>query len=78
MKERQILIKKYSEPTYLGDSVYVHFDGYHFILETRNGYPDDPRNVIGLEPEVINKFMKHREELYKEFEKLRIKESTNE
>lgn len=48
------------EPTYLGDSVYAQFDGYHVILTTNNGYPDDPRNRIALEPEVLaslNKFV---------------------
>jgi hypothetical protein len=39
--------------SYLGDSVYADFDGYHIILTTENGYPDDPRNKIALEPEVM-------------------------
>jgi hypothetical protein len=39
---------------YLGDSVYAEFDGYSIILTTDNGYPDDPRNRIVMEPEVIN------------------------
>ncbi len=38
--------------TYIGDSVYAAFDGYSIILTTENGYPDDPRNVIYMEPEV--------------------------
>jgi len=38
---------------YLGDSVYVDFDGAGLWLTTENGYPDDPRNKIYLEPEVI-------------------------
>ena len=38
--------------TYLGDSVYAEFDGYSIILTTENGYPDDPRNRIMLEPQV--------------------------
>lgn len=37
---------------YLGDSVYAEFDGFNIYLTTNNGYPDDPRNVIALEPEV--------------------------
>lgn len=40
------------EKSYIGDSVYVDFDGYHIVLTTENGYPDDPRNRICLEPEV--------------------------
>lgn len=38
---------------YLGDSVYVEFDGNNLILTTENGYPDDPRNKIVLEPQVF-------------------------
>lgn len=38
---------------YLGDSVYAKFDGYGIELTTRNGYPDDPRNKIYLEPIVL-------------------------
>lgn len=37
---------------YLGDSVYASFDGYHVILTTENGYPDDPRNTIAIDDEV--------------------------
>jgi hypothetical protein len=40
------------EKAYLGDSVYVEIEGGMFKLTTNNGYPDDPRNVIFLEPEV--------------------------
>jgi len=39
---------------YLGDSVYADDDGYHIILTTENGYPDDSRNRIALDPEVRN------------------------
>jgi hypothetical protein len=38
---------------YLGDSVYAEFDGYGVWLTTENGYPDDPRNKIYLEPSVL-------------------------
>ena len=37
---------------YIGDSVYVEFDGFSFILTTENGTPVDPSNRIVLEPEV--------------------------
>ena len=37
---------------YLGDSVYVEYDGWSLVLTTENGYHDDPRNRIVLEPEV--------------------------
>jgi hypothetical protein len=42
---------------YIGDSVYVEFDGYQLILTTENGYPDDPRNRIVLEPEVLDSLL---------------------
>jgi hypothetical protein len=39
---------------YLGDSVYCELNEHgQIVLTTWNGYPDDPRNVIYLEPEVI-------------------------
>ena len=37
---------------YLGDSVYVEIEHGGIKLTTNNGLPDDPRNVIFLEPEV--------------------------
>ena len=39
---------------YLGDSVYADFDGEYVWLTTENGYPDDPRNKIALEPAVLD------------------------
>lgn len=38
---------------YLGDSVYAEWDGYHIVLTTNNGYLDDPRNTIALDPMVL-------------------------
>lgn len=39
---------------YLGDSVYAKIDEFgRLVLTTENGYPDDPRNLIVLEPEVF-------------------------
>jgi len=43
-----------SNKDYLGDSVYEDFDGFSIILTTENGYPDDQRNRIALEPEVMS------------------------
>jgi hypothetical protein len=54
---------------YLGNSVYASFDGYHIVLTTENGYPDDPRNQIALEPSVLrnlNDYNKRIYEFYKE------------
>lgn len=71
---REELIKHYQQKKYIGDSVYVHFDGYYFILETINGYPDNPGNRIALDPYVFEKFMKVREQYYMDLERLRDKE----
>ena len=39
---------------YLGDSVYVYYDGHGFTLTTENGLPEDPTNIIVLEWEVMH------------------------
>lgn len=39
---------------YLGDGVYVQYDGYMTILITTNGY--DTTNKIYLEPEILQAF----------------------
>ena len=41
---------------YLGDSVYVEFDGVGVVLTTENGLPDDPSNKIYLDPNVMESF----------------------
>jgi len=51
---------------YLGDSVYANFDGYHIILTTENGYPDDPRNRIALEPAVLSALNQYRDAIMAE------------
>ncbi len=48
---------------YLGDSVYVEFDGDHVILTTENGSPTDPSNRILLEPQVIYALSEYIKEL---------------
>ncbi len=47
---------------YLGDSVYVDFDGYALILTTENG-PAGPTNTIILEPEVYAAMVRYVERL---------------
>jgi hypothetical protein len=43
---------------YLGDSVYVDRDSDNrIVLTTENGYHDDPRNRIVMEPEVVSAFL---------------------
>lgn len=58
--------------SYIGDSVYVEFDGFHIILTTNNGYPDDPRNRIGLEPQVwasLDNWVKQLHEAIRDYNK---------
>jgi len=58
------------EKDYMGDSVYIEFDGYCAILTTNNGYPDDPRNRIALEPvvwEEMKRWMKQLDEFKAEW-----------
>jgi hypothetical protein len=50
--------------TYLGDSVYVHFDGWMLTLETNNGF--GPSNTIHLEPEVYAALVEFVDRLKKE------------
>jgi len=42
---------KENPKTYLGDSVYAEFDGYHIVLTTDNGL--GPSNTIALEDMVF-------------------------
>lgn len=58
--------KKYSEKTYLGDGLYVRFDGYHFILITENGV-----HWVGLEPPIFDALLQYRKELYEEAENIK-------
>ena len=39
--------------SYLGDSVYAHFDGWAVTLTTENDVLGDPSNLIVLEPQVM-------------------------
>ena len=42
------VLAKYAQPTYIGDGVYVNFDGYQIWVRTQQG------NEIALEPSVFN------------------------
>jgi hypothetical protein len=53
MNEPQPQLPPSALKQYLGDSVYAECDGFRVILTTENGYPDDPRNRIVLEPEAV-------------------------
>lgn len=45
-----------SEKAYLGDGVYMDFDGYHIVLTTNNGREDT--NTVYLEPEVLDNMLR--------------------
>lgn len=47
--------------TYLGDGVYVSFDGYQIWLDTRAQFPV---NRIALEPEVYAALLRYVEKLH--------------
>lgn len=48
---------------YLGDSVYVDFDGFYITLTTDNG--DGPTNTIFMEPEVYHALVEYQKRLLK-------------
>lgn len=60
---------------YIGDSVYIHFDGYHFVLETRNGLPNDPSNIICLDGDVLVKLLQYKEKLFKAYDSVLTNEN---
>jgi hypothetical protein len=47
--------------TYIGDAVYVSFDGYRFWLETSNGL--GITNSVALDSSVLEKFLKYKHKL---------------
>lgn len=53
--------------SYLGDSVYAEFDGYHVILTTENG--DGPSNRICLDPGVLDCLDRYKNKIFKRAEK---------
>ncbi len=48
-----------TEKRYLGDAVYVGFDGYHIVLTTEDGV--EVSNAIYLEPMVFDALVKYTE-----------------
>ena len=47
--------------TYLGDSVYADFNGFHVVLTVENGY--GPTETIALEDEVLFALDEYRKQL---------------
>lgn len=52
-----------SPKEYLGDSVYAAVEFGSIRLTTENGYPNDPRNVIYLEPLVLKALFEYAHRL---------------
>lgn len=61
------MIKKLTTKEYLGDSVYVMFDGFGYTLTTENGFPHDPSNTIYLEPDLLRNLPTLAQELEQEY-----------
>jgi len=55
--------------TYLGDSVYADYDGYHIWLYTDNGF--GATNKIALEPNVYNALIQFNKKVKRMIEKTR-------
>jgi hypothetical protein len=53
--------QKYSRESYLGDGLYVHFDGYQFWLRAPREYGD---HEVALEPPVFDELLKYRAQVY--------------
>jgi len=58
---------KHFKKTYLGDGLYVEFDGYHFNLIAPR-YSGD--HWVGLEPAVFDMLIEYREQVYKDAMKI--------
>ena len=63
------------ERRYLGDSVYAEIENGMVKVTTWNGYDDDPRNVIMLEPEVLEALMQFYSDALEAAQRLRHTES---
>ncbi len=47
--------------SYIGDGVYVHFDGYHIVLRTER---EDGIHWIALEPAVLRDLIAYQKRIY--------------
>lgn len=67
MNKKDFLQKYGKQKRYLGDGLFVTFDGYHFILSTPR---EDGEHWVGLEPPVFHALLEYRKEVYQEAENL--------
>jgi hypothetical protein len=59
----EAVAERMKDKTYIGDQVYVTYDGYHVILTTENGIATT--NQIYLEPQVLEDFLQFVNQLKK-------------
>ena len=64
---REDFKNKYSEKFYLGDGLYVRFDGYHFILITER---ENSTHWVGLEPNIFDQFIEYRKSVYEDSKRI--------
>ena len=63
-------VKKSEYEQYIGDSVYLDFDGYYILIYTNNGL--GRQNIIALEPQVIQSFDEYKKWLNSKLEEKKI------
>lgn len=69
--KRSDFIARYSKKEYIGDGLYVHFDGYYFILSTqRYEYRHPEWDTVGLEPPVFDALIAYRKRVYADAENI--------
>lgn len=61
-------MSEYKDKEYIGDSVYIQHDGFHIILTTENGLPDDPSNKVALSPNVIRGLLRYCRKVEEEYD----------
>jgi hypothetical protein len=64
---REEFKNKYSKRNYLGDGLYVEFDGYQFNLIAPREHGE---HWVGLEPFVFDNLLEYRKQVYKDAENI--------
>lgn len=67
MKRKEFIQKYTNQKRYIGDGLYVNFDGFHFILSCER---DGSTHWVGIEPTVFYALLNYRHEVYKEAENI--------